>query len=467
MKQRGINRRWMTGGVAVTLAVVIVGVAAFSAATGVYYYNAVKTGLESLAKTAAGFFTTYISYAQPDYYQNVYRFTESFEEKDRIELQFISKSGRVERSSFGITAGTSPNTRDIEESLNTGELSAWSGKSTDTGERIMAVSCPVLYSDGSVAGAMRYVTSLKLVDAQILKASAMAAGVGLVLLVMVILSNLYFIRSITEPITRLTSAAKRIAGGSYGIRVGKKYDDEIGDLTDAINEMSAGIGHAEKMQSEFISSVSHELRTPLTAITGWSETLAYDPDIKGDSRKGLEIISKEGARLTKMVEDLLEFTRDQDGRFSLSLRPVDAAVPLEESMATYGELLRKEKIELVYRPSKKPLPRIMADPERLKQVFLNIMDNASKYGREGRRIIITTEASEGYITISTRDFGPGIPDSELPHVKEKFFKGSSKERGSGIGLSVCEEIVVRLGGELKVANARGGGVIVSVKLPVG
>lgn len=456
----------MFSGIAVVLAVVIVCVAAFSLVVNSYYYNGVRTGLESKAATASSFFTTYVSRTYSDYYQSAYRYTEAFDEKDSLELQFVSTAGKVEISSYGITAGTSPNTGDIQEAIESGEISVWSGKSPETGERIMAVSCPLLYSDGTVVGVMRYVTSLKLVDRQTFQVSLAASGVGLLILIIVILSNLHFIRTITEPIVELTSAARRIAGGSYGVEVEKKFDDEIGDLTDAINDMSGEIGRAEKMQTEFISSVSHELRTPLTAITGWSETLAYDPDIKGDSLKGLEIISKEAERLTKMVEDLLEFTRVQDGRFTLTVSPVDLTVPLEESMATYGELLRKENMELIYRPSKRELPPVLGDAERLKQVFLNILDNALKYGREGRRIIVATEYAEGHILVSTRDFGPGIPEEELPHVKERFYKGSSKERGSGIGLAVCDEIVARLGGELSIANARGGGVAVTIRLPV-
>jgi signal transduction histidine kinase len=126
--------------------------------------------------------------------------------------------------------------------------------------------------------------------------------------------------------------ARLIAEGSYGIQLEKQNDDEIGELTDTINEMSAKISRAERVQSEFISSVSHELRTPLTAITGWSETLAYDEAILGDSRRGLEIISKETARLSKMVEELLEFTRIQDGRFTMNMEPVELSALLQESV---------------------------------------------------------------------------------------------------------------------------------------
>ena len=237
--------------------------------------------------------------------------------------------------------------------------------------------CSLKNASGTVIGLIRYVTSLRLVDEQVFRLAAATAGVGLLIIMFIILSNLYFINSITAPIVELTGIARRISDGSYGIQAVKLHDDEIGDLIDSINDMSVKLGRAEKMQTEFISSISHELRTPLTAITGWSETLAFDPAIKGESLRGITIISKEAARLTKMVEDLLEFTRIEDGRFNLTLEKIDVAAELEEAIFTYGELLRQEGMELHYDPDYTELPQITADPERLRQVFLNILDNAA------------------------------------------------------------------------------------------
>ena len=195
--------------------------------------------------------------------------------------------------------------------------------------------------------------------------------------------------------------------------------------------------------------------------------MMYDDNIRGDSRRGVEIISKEASRLTKMVEELLEFTRIQDGRFNLNLIQLDVEAELEDSIFTNGELLRKEGLELVYDPAEEALPLIPGDPERLKQVFLNILDNAAKYGREGKKILVSINLENDFVVIRIRDFGPGIPEAELPHVKEKFYKGSSKERGSGIGLSVCDEIITRMGGVLEITNAPDGegGVLVETRLP--
>lgn len=456
----------MINGIAVVFLIVTVGIVAFSLSIYNYYYSQARTGLENKAQTATEFFTTYVSKSYLEYYQSAYRYTESFEDKDSIELQFVNSKGRVEVSSYDISAGSAPGTPDISGALSTGNISYWKGINVVTGEKIMSVSAPMQYADGSIVGVMRYVTSLKLVDQQVFRVTAMACAVGLLIIFIVLFSNVYFIKTITEPIHSLTSLARQISEGSYGIQAEKKYDDEIGDLTDAINEMSVKISQAERVQTEFVSSVSHELRTPLTAITGWSETLMYDPEIKGDSQRGVAIISKEAARLTKMVEELLEFTRIQDGRFTLNIEQLDVEAELEDSIFAYGELLRQKDLELEYTPSSQPIPLIPGDSERLRQVFLNILDNASKYGKDGKIINVSMEKQGDYVVIGIRDHGPGIPPNELPFVKKKFYKGSSKERGSGIGLAVCDEIVSRHGGDLIIENVEDGGVKVTVRLPI-
>ena len=278
--------------------------------------------------------------------------------------------------------------------------------------------------------------------------------------------NVWFDVYVSKPIQDLTETAKRIAAGSYGTQVKKLADNEIGDLTDEINQMSTKIGLADKATTEFVSQISHELRTPLTAITVWSETLQYDPAIQGDSLRGLIIITKEAERLTGMVTDLLIFSRIQDGRFNLRVELIDIAAEFEDSIFTYGNLMKQSGIELKYTAPDYDIPLISGDPERLKQVFLNVLDNAAKHGGDGKLVEAWMTAGNSYVTINIRDHGRGIPVDELPYVKVKFYKGSSKNRGSGIGLAVCNEIVLKHGGSLDIGNAEGGGCIVSIKLPL-
>ena len=284
---------------------------------------------------------------------------------------------------------------------------------------------------------------------------------------LVIASNLIFINNVVEPVAVVTEAAKRISAGSYGFRIEKQYSDELGELVENINDMSLKIGQNEKMKSEFISSVSHELRTPLTAINGWGETILEDPT--GDPeqlRRGIRIILNESRRLSTMVEELLDFSKMEDGRFTLSIEEMDLQAELEDAIFTYRELFRQEDIELDYEAGDDLLPPISGDPERLTQVFCNVLDNAAKHGGAGRRIEVSIFREGGYQVVRVRDYGPGIPEAELPYVKQKFYKGTSKARGSGIGLAVCDEIVNLHGGTFTIGNAEGGGAEVMIRLPM-
>ena len=250
-----------------------------------------------------------------------------------------------------------------------------------------------------------------------------------------------WVRRVSARIDELSAFARRICEGSYGLTAEAAEDGELGRLAGEINALSEEIVRASRVQTEFISSVSHELRTPLTAIGGWAETLEYDEAITGESRRGVEIIGRETGRLTKMVEELLEFTRIQDGRFRLNMERMDIGAEVEDAVFTFSRLSQREEL-------------------------LNLLDNAVKYGRDGGAVEVGLSAQEGWVRITVRDHGPGIPPDELPHVKEKFYKGSGKERGSGIGLEVCDENVARHGGQLSIANAPGGGVLATVLLPV-
>ena len=281
----------------------------------------------------------------------------------------------------------------------------------------------------------------------------------------IIAVNLWFWRYVTGPIDALTRVARRIADGSYGTRIEPGPDNEIGQLSEELNLMSEKVAVAEKTRTDFISQVSHELRTPLTAIEGWAETIAFDPAVQGDSLRGIQIISKEAERLTGMVSEMLEFARIQDGRFNLRIELIDIAAELEDALFTYGKLIKQAGIELDYSQPPAEIPLIPGDPERLKQVFLNLLDNAVKHGGDGGRVSVSLRSEAEGVAVRIRDYGRGIPENELPHVKEKFYKGSSKNRGTGIGLSVCDEIVTRHNGRLTIENAEGGGTLVTILLP--
>ena len=463
-KITGIRKRWMVNSISVVLFIVLLAVAAFSAAMGSYYYSTLSESLKQKAENAISSFDYYRTEAE--YYDNARAVVAGEPNSDKLEVEYLDADGQIRFSSSDLTAFRSPGTPDIAEAISMKRTKVWIGADPSTGEHIMAASSPLMI-DGEVVGVMRYVTSLNKVDKQIIIIVAIALGIGLGILGMVYFSNLYFIRSIVDPVAGITETAKRIAAGSYGVQIEKRYDDEIGALTDTINDMSLKINQSEKMKNEFISSVSHELRTPLTAINGWAETI-MNGEVRdaGDVKKGMGIIVSEARRLTNMVEELLEFSRIQDGRFTLSVEPMDIKAELEDAVYTYREFFRREGIELNHFDCDEEFPPIAGDPERLRQVVCNLLDNAAKHGGSGKRIDTAIARDEDQVVITIRDYGPGIPAEELPHVKYKFYKGSSKARGSGIGLAVCDEIITRHEGTLDIDNAEGGGCIVTIHLPI-
>ena len=461
----GLRKRWLINTASVVLALGLVCVLAITASFAAYYYAAMESDMKYRARTTTDFFADYIDQNYNEYYQSCITYAQTFEDKDTIELQFINQQGDLVASSYGEWAGKSPSTPEIRQAVESRYPEPYMGKDPNTGERIMAVSSPMIYSNGEVIGVLRYVTSVRKVDKQISLVAAISMLGLLGVFLVVVSSSYYFLRTIMNPVAEITEKAQRIASGSYGVQIQTPYKDEIGELAETINEMSSKIAQNEKMQAEFISQLSHELRTPLTVINGWSETLLADENMDLDTRQGMKIISSEAKRLTEMVMDLLDFTRMQDGRMTLAVETTDIRTEYEDTVFMYSSRLSQDGITLEYIDHDEDIPEIPCAPQRLRQVFLNILDNAAKHGGSGKRIETDMRFEKDHVVVRIRDFGPGIPEDEIPLVKKKFYKGSSSVRGTGIGLAVCDEIVEMHGGTLTLENAEGGGTLVTVRLP--
>ena len=461
LKIKGLRRRWLLNTLSVICALGLVCVLAVTAMVAAYYYSSMESDMRYRARTTTEFFADYLNQSYNQYYQSCITYAQTFEDKDRLELQFINVQGKIVASSLG----ESPTTSDIQDAIEKRTIMPFYGRNPQTGERIMAVSSPMIYSNGEVIGVLRYVTSTQVLEQQVMRIAVVALAALLGVILVVVYSSNYYLRSILTPLGQIIEKAQKITHGSYGIQIETKYDDEIGDLADAINEMSMKISENEKIQTEFISSLSHELRTPLTAITGWSETLLSSDNLDEDTGRGMKIIHKEAGRLTEMVLSLLDFTRIQDDRMTLNMEPTDIRGEFEATVFMYGSRLAQDGIILDYLENDEDIPEISCDGKRLRQVFLNILDNAAKHGGEGKKIDAAIFMDGDTVKVTIRDYGSGIPEDELPLVKKKFYKGSSKARGTGIGLAVCDEILQMHGGSLELTNADGGGTVVTISIP--
>lgn len=257
-----------------------------------------------------------------------------------------------------------------------------------------------------------------------------------------------------------------MAQGRFDVRVSKRYDDEIGELGDTLNYMAQEVANQQKMKNDFIASISHELRTPLTSIMGWIITInSGDIDSKEELKEGLDIIERESKRLAELVDELLDFSKFDAG-----------IITLRKSVVNLGELLKYIKRQMEPRAERKGitmtidvdehLPLIEADENRLKQVFINIIDNSFKFTQKGGYIDIIGRKNENGVLIRIEDSGCGIPEEDLPRVKQRFFKGSNVVSGSGLGLAICDEIVRLHNGKIDIESTVGKGTRVDVILPV-
>ena len=268
-----LHKRWLTNITLVIVAVGVVCVAAITASYAAYCYKNMDADLQNRARTTTDYFKEAIGQDYDTFYQSCITYAETFDQADALELQFIDQYGKIVASSYGTWAATSPRTPEVQEAISTRTIQPFVGKDPDTGERIMAVSSPMIYSNGQVIGVLRSVTPTAIMDREIVSIAFISITVLVAALVIILLFSSFFIRSVMLPVEQITEKAKRIANGSYGAQIKTKYNDEIADLAETINEMSVKISQNEKMQAEFISQLSHELRTPLTVINGWSETL--------------------------------------------------------------------------------------------------------------------------------------------------------------------------------------------------
>ena len=382
---------------------------------------------------------------------------ETFEEKDKIELMAIDKKGEVSVTSSGFSFNENSSLDDQYTNdgvLDTLELS--------TGEEIMLLTTSIDESSSEFA-ALRMATSLDGVNKRCLFFSVVIILVSAALLGLIFALGFYFVRTIKRPVDEIATVARQYATGDFSKRLEPERDDELGKLCESVNYMAAELSSSETMKNEFISQVSHELRTPLTAIKGWSETLTTIND-RDTFIKGMRVISSESERLSQMVEELLDFSRIQDGRLLLNMDNLDILAELGETVLIYQERAKALNITLNYYEPEM-LPIVYGDKNRLRQVFINIVDNAIKYCDSGDMVNVEAYEEKGFAVISVSDTGIGISETDLPKVKMKFFKADNTRRGSGIGLAVADEIISLHGGTLEISSQKGVGTTVIIRLP--
>lgn len=465
MAVRGITRRWIVNSLTVIVLVLVTLVTILSVMMQQYVYNSILSQLKGRSEEAGSPFSGYTEQATQHFYTSARSYIENFTAKNEMEAMAVDQNGQVFITSTGFAPDNEQEMPDYTAALqDENGMGVWVGH-LNTGEKAMAVTKVIFGDNDGVVGALRYVVSMEKADRQVLLIIGLLALGCILIISFIVFSNLYFMKSIVTPVRQIGATAKRIAQGDFNARIQKSNDDEIGQLCDNINDMAVELGAAEKLKNEFISSVSHELRTPLTAIKGWAETLQGGGMDSGTYEKGMNVIIRESERLSGLVEELLDFSRMQNGRMTLMMEKIDLLAELGEAVYMFSDRAEAEHKFLLYEEPAMLSP-VLGDINRLRQVFVNIIDNALKYTSEGGTVRITAEEQTGFILVVISDNGCGIPAEHLPNVKKKFYKANQTVRGSGIGLALADEIMKLHGGQLDIESHENVGTAVTITIPV-
>lgn len=466
MRLKGLTRRWMFNILGMVVAVLITIILSLSFAVQNYVYNGILQVLNGSSSELANIFSDYRDQSPSDFLAFARGYVEESANKEAMEMMVIDSTGQIIVTSSGFAPDETLPMDDYEAALgNESGYGTWTGKLT-SGEKVMSVTRVIRNDEGEVLGAIRYMVSLTEADAQVFTIAAILTSIGVFLLLFIIFSSMYFVRSIVSPLKQISSTAQKIAQGDFNARIEKVRNDEIGELCDTINDMAVELGVAEKMKNDFISSVSHELRTPLTAIKGWAETMQMQGgEIDRQTfDRGMGVIIRESERLSGIVEELLDFSRMQSGRMSLMMDRIDILAELGEAVYMFSDRATAEHKFLLYEEPAMLSP-VLGDINRLRQVFVNIIDNALKYTEEGGTVNVSAVESEGYIRVIIADNGCGIPPDHLPNVKKKFYKANQTIRGSGIGLALANEIMTLHAGSLEIESQENVGTAVTIIIP--
>jgi len=429
----------------------------------IYFYRNYFSNMKREITISSSYFQDNIGIDVP-LIENIYLNQDTWWKSQNVRVQLFDSSGVILMDSQAILDADSPDVSDVTTALN-GETGSSVFRLNSTGEYVMSVTMP-LYSTGRIVGVIRNIGSLQQVDNNLFRIAALFFVIGGLITGIAMFMGTLMVERMIAPILGLTDSAREMADGNYNVRSRVFFDDEVGELSQTFNYMVSEIKKKNDLKNEFISSISHELRTPLTAIKGWAYTLK-DPSTDEELlHSGLEIIEKESDRLKGMVDELLDFSKFSGGKIELKFGVVD---PLE--LKDFIEILFKKRAEKERKNFEVVIPdnisKFRGDENRIKQVLINLLDNAIKFTDPGDTIKVSMTQNKEFTIMEVYDTGIGIEAGDLDKVTEKFYKGKHGKASNGIGLSIANEIVHLHRGTLNIESKVNEFTRMTVSLPRG
>ncbi len=338
---------------------------------------------------------------------------------------------------------------------------------------MITIGMPVTGVNGEVAGGiimnMRVENQKAVVDSSfrlILVSGAIALGVAIV-------TALFYVRTLTNPILKIRRTVLELADGNYEVTTDVDQNDEIGELAHTMDFLSEKLKeneierrNLEQMRFDFFANVSHELRTPITVMRAYTESLVDGVVTKPEKiQHSYERMLGECQGMERLVGDLLLLSKMQNPDFAVEKEPVNLVQIFEDLRKTAGTIGKEKNITAdLY--TELPVIMMLGDYDRLRQMFLVILDNAIKFSPENSVVYIRITCDE-QITVSIRDEGIGISEEDQKYIFEKFYKSRLRQnaKGSGLGLAIAKQIAIKHGGTIEIQSELGKGTEITFTFP--
>lgn len=346
------------------------------------------------------------------------------------------------------------------------------------GTEVMSAFAPVKTGE-TAAGAVIVSHSVAAIEGQISEYQRVILNVGIGGIILATILSFIFSRSLSRPLIQMNRAARALARGDFSRKVPVRSEDEIGILANSLNVLSdelqekiAALERLDQTRKDFVAGVSHELRTPLTIIQGYAEALNDNvAESEEDRRECIEGIVEETGRLKRLVFDLLDLRRIESGQENIEISELDITPILLSSAEKMRPFTDQKNIVLELEVSGEMTP-VLANPDRLKQVLFNLMENAARYTPCGGNIKVTAVNIGEFVKVDVTDSGRGIPVGEQELIWEKFYKvDKSRARrdggGTGLGLAIVKRLVEKMGGGVSLESTPGKGATFSFTLRAG
>lgn len=427
-----------------------------------YYYKNIEVVLSNQIQFSIDYYLRYFSSNSLE--DIIIDDIDVFWQYTDAQVQLLDSNGRLLMDSLGVLDKGAQIIPDVKKAIN-GEKGVWVGRVDYYDHPVMAVSMMIKNQDQNL-GIIRFITSLKETNDIVKTISLLLVSMGLAVIFISGMVSIFLANSIVRPLKEVTMVAERMADGQLKVRSNIQLEDELGRLSNTLNYMAEELIKKEQIKNDFISSVSHELRTPLTSIKGWAATLKAEEYGNNDIiTDGLNIIENESDRLALMVEELLDFSRFVSGRIKLEndIFRIKDTIEIIGKQLTPRAINNKIEFNINIEPT---IETMLGDENRIKQVLINLLDNAFKFTPEGGKVILNAYKEKDSIILEVKDNGVGILDEDLPKITEKFYKGKNSKSHSGIGLSICEEIVKLHEGSMEIFSKINEGTMVRVRLPL-